>query len=157
MHDVHDGIKVLGNVGISSLLLSFARITVFQGAEYLKSPIFMTPSRASKSAIEAIEKKGGKIVCVYHNPLALRDCVKGRDDRLSAAPTRRQDISKSFVSRCMRSLTCLVWYSQHHNRGYLSPKTLKSAGNVPFVQERWKLLAEQLGAWQKQEFVVPKK
>ncbi|KAF8350912.1 ribosomal protein L18e/L15P [Amanita rubescens] len=125
VHDVHDGIKVLGN-----------------GAEYLKSPIFMTPSRASKSAIEAIEKKGGKIVCVYHNPLALRDCVKGRDDRLSAAPTRRQDI---------------IWYSQYHNRGYLSPKTLKSAGNVPFLQERWKLLAEQLGAWKKQDFVVPKK
>lgn len=105
MHDVHDGIKVLGNVGISSFLLSFAHIIVFQGAEYLKSPIFMTPSRASKSAIEAIEKKGGKIVCVYHNPLALRDCVKGRDDRLSAAPTRRQDISKSLVLWCMHRLT----------------------------------------------------
>jgi len=125
VHDVHDGVKVLGN-----------------GAEYLKSSIFITPSRASKSAIEAIEKNGGKVVCVYHNPLALRDCVKGRDDRLSAAPTRRQDI---------------IWYSKYRNRGYLSPDTLRSAGRLPFVQDRWKLLAEQLGAWKKQNFVVPKK
>lgn len=72
-------------------------MTPLQGAEYLKSPVFITPSRASKSAIEAIEKNGGKLVCVYHNPLALRDCVKGRDDRLSAAPTRRQDISTSLA------------------------------------------------------------
>ncbi|KAF8727546.1 hypothetical protein AX14_007292 [Amanita brunnescens Koide BX004] len=125
VHNVHDGVKILGN-----------------GAEYLKSPVFITPSRASKSAIEAIEKNGGKLVCVYHNPLALRDCVKGRDDRLSAAPTRRQDI---------------IWYSKYRNRGYLSPDTLRSAGSLPFVQERWKLLAEQLGAWKKQDFVVPKK
>ncbi|KAK2467098.1 hypothetical protein APHAL10511_001356 [Amanita phalloides] len=125
VHDVHDGVKILGN-----------------GAEYLKSPIFITPSRASKSAIVAIEKNGGKVVCVYHNPLALRDCVKGHDERLRAAPTRRQDI---------------IWYSKYHNRGYLSPETLKSVGSLPFVQERWKALAEQLGAWKKQDFNVPNK
>lgn len=103
VHDVHDGIKVLGNVRISSRLSSLAHLTPLQGAEYLKSSIFITPSRASRSAIESIEKNGGKVVCVYHNPLALRDCVKGRDDRLSAAPTRRQDISKSSAFQSMHT------------------------------------------------------
>ena len=76
-------------------LLAAPLLTPLQGAEAVKSPIFIVPSRASKSAIDAIEKNGGKVVCVYHNAQALRDCIKGRDDRVSAAPTRRQDISKS--------------------------------------------------------------
>jgi large subunit ribosomal protein L15 len=124
VHDVHDGVKILGN-----------------GAEALKSPIFIVPSRASKTAIAAIEKNGGKVVCVYHNAQALRDCIKGRDDRVSAAPTRRQDI---------------IWYGRHGNRGYLSSETLGPVNNLPFVQDRWRLLAEQLGKWRKQDFDVSK-
>lgn len=119
VHDVHDGIKILGN-----------------GAQHFKSPIYVVASRASKSAIESIEKNGGKIVCKYHNALALRDCVKGRKDRISAAPTRREDI---------------VWYGEHHNRGYLSPKTLDSLKDLPIVEERWKTLATQLNAWKTQK------
>ena len=34
---------------------------------------------------------------------------------------------------------------------------LASLGNLPFVQERWKHLATQLGAWKKQEFDVQTK
>jgi large subunit ribosomal protein L15 len=62
-------------------------------------PVFITPSRASKSAINAVEKAGGVVVCKYYNSLALRDCVAGRSDRISAAPTRREDISKAVISR----------------------------------------------------------
>ncbi|KAF9459332.1 ribosomal protein L18e/L15P [Collybia nuda] len=125
VHDVHDGIKILGD-----------------GAQYFKTPIYITPSRASKSAIKAIEDNGGKVICKFYNPLALRDCVKGRTDRTSAAPTRREDI---------------IWYGRYRNRGFISPGTLKSLGNLPFVEERWKSLAIQLGAWKKQEFDVQKK
>ncbi|KAG6813112.1 hypothetical protein H0H92_013966 [Tricholoma furcatifolium] len=125
VHDVHDGIKILGD-----------------GAEHFKTPIYIKPSRASKSAIKAIESNGGKVVCQYYNPLALRDCVKGRTDRVAAAPTRREDI---------------VWYSKHQNRGYISPGTLKALGDLPFVEDRWKSLATQLGAWKKQNFDVQKK
>jgi Ribosomal proteins 50S-L15, 50S-L18e, 60S-L27A len=67
-----------------------------QGNWELKQPIYVVASRASKSAIEAIEQAGGKVVCKYYNSLALRDCIKGRDDRLSAAPTRREDIGASL-------------------------------------------------------------
>ncbi|KAJ3866914.1 ribosomal protein L18e/L15P [Lentinula novae-zelandiae] len=125
VHDAHDGIKVLGD-----------------GAEFLTSKIYITPSRASKSAIRAIEDGGGQVVCKYYNPLALQDCVKGRTDRIAAAPTRRQDI---------------MWYSKYQNRGFLSPDLLKKLDDAPFVEERWKLLSRQLGKWWKQEFDVEKK
>ncbi|KAG6845035.1 hypothetical protein H0H87_001372 [Tephrocybe sp. NHM501043] len=78
VHDVHDGIKILGD-----------------GAQHFKTPIYIKTSRASKSAIKAIESNGGKVVCQFYNPLALRDCVKGRTDRTAAAPTRREDIALS--------------------------------------------------------------
>ena len=68
------------------------RRRLLQGAQHLKVPIHITPSRASKSAIEAVEKLGGTVFCRYYNRLSLYDCVKGRNDRIDAAPTRRQDI-----------------------------------------------------------------
>lgn len=67
-------------------------VPLHQGASHLTEPVYIIASRASKSAIEAIEKTGGKLVCKYYNNLALQDCVEGRIDRLSAAPTRREDI-----------------------------------------------------------------
>jgi hypothetical protein len=65
-----------------------------QHAEVLKSPIYITPSRASKSAISAVEKAGGSVVCRYYNDLALQDCVRGRTDRIAAAPTAKKDIGE---------------------------------------------------------------
>ncbi|TFK55035.1 ribosomal protein L15 [Heliocybe sulcata] len=122
VHNVHDGIKLLGD-----------------GAEHLKTPIHITPSRASKSAIRAVEKLGGSVFCRYYNPLALRDCVKGRTDRLDAAPTRRTDIE---------------WYTNWKNRGYLSENAI---ANMPLVTERWKALSGQLQAFRGQEFDKPRK
>ncbi|KAF8919504.1 ribosomal protein L18e/L15P [Mucidula mucida] len=124
IHDAHDGIKLLGD-----------------GSPFFKSKIWITPSRASKSAVKAIEANGGTVVCKYYNPLALRDCIDGRTDRTEAAPTRREDI---------------VWYGRDRNRGYLSPPFLEKLGDLPFVQDRWKTLAKELGAWRKQEFDMRK-
>ncbi|KDR81417.1 hypothetical protein GALMADRAFT_239303 [Galerina marginata CBS 339.88] len=125
VHNVHDGIKVLGD-----------------GAQHFKTPIYIIASRASKSAIDAIEKNGGKVVCKYYNNLALQDCVEGRIDRISAAPTRREDI---------------IWYGKHRHRGFMSPATLNSLEGMPFVEERWKLLSSELGRWKKQEIEEQKK
>ncbi|KAI0075477.1 ribosomal protein L15 [Panus rudis PR-1116 ss-1] len=115
VHDVHDGIKLLGD-----------------GADQLKTPIHITPSRASKSAIKAVEKLGGTVFCKYYNPLALRDCVKGNTEHIQAAPTRRTDI---------------LWYTEWKNRGYLSPEAL---AKMPAVEERWVELSKQLRAYKKQ-------
>lgn len=95
IHNVHDGIKILGDVSPLNLDGRYAQVIIykyFKGHEHFKTPIYVVASRASKSAIDAIERNGGKVVCKYYNALALRDCVEGRSDRISAAPTRREDI-----------------------------------------------------------------
>ncbi|KAI0265277.1 ribosomal protein L15 [Gloeopeniophorella convolvens] len=117
IHSAHDGVKLLGD-----------------GAEHLKVPIHIVPSRASKSAIEAVEKLGGSVFCRYYNRLALYDCVKGRADHVDAAPTRRQDIQ---------------WYTEWKNRGYLAPESI---AKMPVVQERWRQLSEQLSRFKTEEF-----
>jgi len=121
INNVHDGVKLLGD-----------------GAEHLTSAIHITPSRASQTAIRAIEAKGGSVFCKYYNQLALEDCVKGRSDRIAAAPTRRQDIE---------------WYINWHNRGYLSPTAIKKN---PLVEERWKGLSQQLVKFKEQAYKTPK-
>lgn len=95
VHNVHDGVKLLGDVSHPSTSLSRPQsqaVTPPKGAAEITSPIHIVVSRASKSAIAAIEKAGGSVVCQYYNTLALRDLVKGRTDRKSAAPTRKPDI-----------------------------------------------------------------
>jgi len=117
IHDVHDGIKILGD-----------------GREFLTSAIHITPSRASKAAIAAVERRGGSVFCKYYNALALRDCIKGRQDRISAAPTRRTDIE---------------WYTDWKNRGYLSSEAVKK---MPAVEERIKELSRELRLYKTQHF-----
>ena len=138
-----------------STLCSFSiSLTSLQGSEYLKTPIHITPSRASKSAIRAVEKAGGTVFCKHYNALALRDCVAGRTDRLQAAPTLRRDIRMFSVYELISTdAICAVWYTSWNNRGYLSPQALQK---MPNVEERWKKISQELLAFQKQEFDAPK-
>ena len=39
----------------------------------------------------------------------------------------------------------------------MSPATLKSLGDLPFVEKRWELLANQLGVWKKQGVLEQKR
>ena len=86
-----------------------------KGREHFKAPIYVVASRASKAAIDAIEHNSGKVVCKYYNALALRDCIQGRSDRISAAPMRREDIGKLYTVETPKFLThnisisSLVW------------------------------------------------
>lgn len=114
-------------------------------------------SRASQSAIKAIEKKGGKIVCKFYNELALRDCVDGRTDRVSAAPTRREDIGEypHIVYIAPGSRSPAEWYTDRKHRGYLNSRVLQSLGDLPFVEGRWHALATQLSQYRTQKFGQP--
>ncbi|KAI0340700.1 ribosomal protein L15 [Trametopsis cervina] len=123
IHDAKDGIKLLGD-----------------GAEQLKTPIHITPARASKSAIKAVEKLGGTVFCKYYNALALKDCLKGRADRTEAAPVRQTDI---------------VWYTEWKNRGYLSPQALARMPPT-IIDPRWTELSKQLLVYKTQQFDRPK-
>lgn len=73
-------------------LIYLFNLIIFQGSEHLKSKIHVVASRASTSAIKAVEQLGGTVFCKYYNALALRDCISDRTDRISAAPTRKEDI-----------------------------------------------------------------
>ena len=92
-------------------------------------------------------------MCRYYNRLSLYDCVKGRTDRIDAAPTRRQDIgtclSRSDLQRALRCVS-VEWYTNWKNRGYLAPDSI---AKMPIVQERWRQLSEQLTRFRDEEFV----
>ena len=93
IHDAKDGIKLLGDASdLVPTLFVPTDVSNLQGAAQLKVPVHITASRASKSAIRAVEKLGGSVFCKYYNDLALRDCLKGRTNRTEAAPVKRTDI-----------------------------------------------------------------
>lgn len=50
--------------------------SVLQNASKLTTPINIEVSRASQSAIAAVESVGGSVTSVYHSPLALRALLK---------------------------------------------------------------------------------
>jgi len=136
---------------VHSLCLRIHLVELLQGRDFLRSPIHVVPSRASKSAIAAIERAGGTVYCKYHNPLALRDCIDGRTDRIAAAPTKRKDIGLSLIHRQVALSTnfLLEWYTQWGNRGYLSPQAIKK---MPFVDDRLKELSREFTTFKSQPF-----
>lgn len=106
IHRLRDGVKLLGD-----------------GGEHLRTPVNVIVSRASRSAIEAIEKAGGSIVCRYYNALSLRALVKphkwlAKNEPLPhfADPVSHRD---------------LLWYSSMNNRGYLALRDRQAHASAP--------------------------
>ncbi|WFD24199.1 YmL10 [Malassezia equina] len=106
IHRLRDGVKLLGD-----------------GSEHLRTPVNVVVSRASRSAIEAIEKAGGSIVCRYYNALSLRALVKphkwlAKNEPLPhfADPVSHRD---------------LLWYSSMNNRGYLALRDRQAHASAP--------------------------
>jgi len=79
------------------------------GNERFRSQINIEISRASQSAIAAIEAAGGNITTVHYNKLALRALLKPQKFKLlprMASPPPK----------------LMPYYTSHDNRGYLSPE-----------------------------------
>ncbi|GAC75736.1 mitochondrial/chloroplast ribosomal protein L15/L10 [Moesziomyces antarcticus T-34] len=95
IHSLKDGVKILG-----------------EGATHLESPLNLVVSRASQSAIAAIEAKGGSVECRYYTPLSLRALVKPHKFAGKILPRPADPIAKKD----------LVWYSSPRNRGYLAKR-----------------------------------
>ncbi|KAF9994211.1 YmL15, partial [Modicella reniformis] len=74
-------------------------------------PINIEVSRASKSAIKAIEACGGKITSVYYNELGLRALTK--PEKFEALPRFARPMKKKDIA----------FYSDKSNRGYLAGNT----------------------------------
>jgi len=82
------------------------------GKERVRSPIRIEISRASKSAIDAIEAVGGEVVTVHFNQLALRALLKPH--KFEIIPRRARPPPKM-----------LTYYASYENRGFLSPEVQK--------------------------------
>ncbi|PWY98715.1 ribosomal protein L15 [Testicularia cyperi] len=95
IHSLKDGVKILG-----------------EGATHLEAPVNLVVSRASQSAIAAIEAAGGSIECRYYTPLSLRALVKPHKFVGKIPPRPADPIAKKD----------LVWYSSPRNRGYLAKR-----------------------------------
>ncbi|KAI8354335.1 ribosomal protein L18e/L15P [Mortierella sp. GBAus27b] len=94
IHKIQDGVKLLGD-----------------GKAEFKTPITIEVSRASKSAIKAIEANGGKITSVYYNELGLRALTK--PEKFEVLPRFARPMTKKDIA----------FYSDEANRGYLVGKT----------------------------------
>ncbi|GAA5881931.1 hypothetical protein JCM1840_005418 [Sporobolomyces johnsonii] len=93
---VKEGVKLLGD-----------------GAEYFKTPnLHVTVSKASQSAIAAIERLNGTLVARYENRLTLRALVKPKSFARKGLklPGKANPISRRD----------LLYYSDPKNRGYLA-------------------------------------
>lgn len=105
VHGLRDGVKILGD-----------------GASYLKSPINLVVSRASQSAIAAVEKAGGTVECRYYTMLTLRALVKPEKFHPKLLPRqadpidRRQLCKFSHQTFDRHPLTTLPLYTQYGTR-----------------------------------------
>ncbi len=115
---LRDGIKVLGG-----------------GKEALRTPVDVLVSRASASAIAAIEGAGGKVVTRYYTRLAIRRLLKGQSASSSTPlPTGPEHVEAvlaaarkgPFLYRLPdpTSRDDIEYYRDPAHRGYLS-HTLK--------------------------------
>lgn len=108
IHCIRDGVKLLGD-----------------GNGHMRTPVNLVVSRASQSAIQAVEAAGGSIVCRYYNATSLRALVKPHKWLLNNKPLPHfaDPVSKRD----------LLWYSSINNRGYLALRDLeeRAAGSAP--------------------------
>lgn len=104
---VDSGLVTMSSVKFGIKLLA-------KGKDRFRSPIKIEVSRASRSAIEAIEKAGGEVTTVHYNRLSLRALMKphkfegGLLPRPALPPPR-----------------LMTYYNDFDNRGYLSPQIQK--------------------------------
>lgn len=97
---IKDGVKLLGT-----------------GKSWFQANIDIEVSRASKTAIQAIERQGGKITCAHYNRLGLRVLLK--PEKFEGRPIPR---------RARPPNDLIKYYTDPANRGYLAdPVELEKA------------------------------
>lgn len=102
LHGIKDGVKLLA-----------------RGKEKLTSTIDIDVTKASAEAIQAVEAKGGKIVCTYRNKLSMKQLLKPESMKRpirDALPTSRKDVE---------------YYSMAEKRGYLAEKIARGEIVLP--------------------------
>lgn len=93
VHNIKHGVKLLA-----------------KGSERFTTPLNLKVSRASRQAIEAVEKVGGSVTTVHYNKLALRALLK----------PHKFDILPKFARPPPKLMP--YYTNWERNRGYLSPQ-----------------------------------
>lgn len=122
LHGYKDGVKLLA-----------------KGSEALKTPINILVSRASKSAIEAVEAAGGTITTRYYTRASIKRLMQGESEN-SSIPIPRRTSTESDASLLAEaspfayrlpdptSRKDIEYYRDPAHRGYLSHMVKKGQG-----------------------------
>eukprot|EP00941_MAST-03F_sp_MAST-3F-sp1_P003527 g3527.t1 len=119
MKELHD-CNIVGKIKYGVKLLAGERDELSK----LKTPITIEVSRASRSAIEAVESVGGRITTTYYNELGIRALTR---------PDAFVKKGRQLPQRARPRPKIMPYYTSFENRGYLSPEMLLTA--PPFVPE----------------------
>lgn len=123
IHSLKDGVKILG-----------------EGSTHLESPLNLIVSRASQTAISAIEAVGGSVECRYYTPLSLRALVKphkfaGKILPRAADPIAKKDLGK-FLTLRPKNVACVIGEQRTDKFGYLHCfGVMKQSGTLRLATE----------------------
>ena len=81
-----------------------------QGAEWFKAKVDIEVSKASQTAIQAVEKQGGRVITAHYNRLGLRVLLK---------PEKFED--RPLPRRALPNKKLMAYYLNPKNRFVLSP------------------------------------
>lgn len=111
-----DGVKLLGN-----------------GANDVKVPLHIVVSRASRSAIEAVERVGGQVHTRYYTRFAIRQIVAGKMDPVNSLESRfGEEIARAGGSEIMTTSSSLSSSSTPSSEG--QEEASEGAANMGDVQ-----------------------
>ena len=100
-------------------------VFIWQGTTWFQAKVDIEVSKASKTAIKAIERQGGKITCAYYNKLGLRLLLKPEKFEGKRIPRRARPNTK-----------LMEYYTSVENRGYLAdPDELEKARQLTYKLE----------------------
>ncbi|KAJ1726277.1 YmL10 [Coemansia sp. Benny D160-2] len=99
-------------------------ILLGRDAHVLTTPITIEVTRASRQAIQRIEELGGKVVCVYHNRLALRALL--HPEKFAVLPKSAHPTAAKLRR----------FYEDPEKRGFLAPGIKDAYKPVSFNFER---------------------
>ncbi|KAJ2377298.1 YmL10 [Coemansia sp. RSA 2611] len=95
-----------------------------RGAAHLTTPVTLEVTSASRQAVARVEELGGRVVCVYHNKLALRALT--RPGKFAVLPKSAMPMTAKLRRR----------YEDPERRGFLAPGIKDEYQPVSFNFER---------------------
>lgn len=118
------------------------------GKERLRQPLQIKVSRASKSAINAIETAGGTVTTIHYNRLALRALLRPEKFINGEGPTQ-------FPRQARPPPKLQPYYTNWKNRGYLNPavqmRTWFQKQNNPDLEDKFHVIRKNQKQQQQQQ------